>query len=266
MGTILDEIVAHKRISVAACKRTRPLSVVKTEACAAPPTRDFAGALRADGLSIIAEIKRQSPSKGLIREHVHPVEIAKIYQSNGARALSVLTDEPYFGGSLDDLRQVRKATSLPILRKDFIVDPYQIYEARAAGADAILLIVSILTDEEIRTFIRIARDLVLDALVEVHTLAEEKRALDADARIIGINNRDLKTLMVDLRTTLHLIRSIPEDRIIVSESGIRDRADLIRLQEAGIHAVLIGEALMSAPDIGEKLSTLIMEHGGTPLL
>lgn len=232
---------------------------MKAEAHSAPPTRDFAGALRVDGLSIIAEIKRRSPSKGLIREHVDPVRIAEIYEAHGARALSVLTDEAYFGGSLEDLRQVREATSLPILRKDFVVDPYQIYEARAAGADAILLIVAILTAEEIRTFLRIARDLDIDALVEVHTLAEQDRALDADARIIGINNRDLKTFTVDLRTTLELVRSIPDDRIMVSESGIRDRADLIRLQEAGVHAVLIGEALMSAPDIGEKLSTLITE-------
>ncbi|MFH1009414.1 MAG: indole-3-glycerol phosphate synthase TrpC [Candidatus Latescibacterota bacterium] len=257
MSTILDEIAAYKRDYVAQCKLRVPLERMRRDAEAQEPTRDFSGALRASGMSVIAEIKRRSPSKGVIRKNVNAVEVAQIYQRNGARAISVLTDERYFGGCLADVGAVRDAVHLPLLRKEFVVDPYQIYEARAAGADAVLLIVSLLTKGALRDYIHLAAHLGLSALVEVHTKQELEQALGADAQIIGINNRNLKTFVTNIETTFDLAADLPKDRILVSESGIQSGADLVRLQAVGVDAVLVGEALMRKEDIGAALSGLI---------
>ncbi|RKY70477.1 MAG: indole-3-glycerol phosphate synthase TrpC [Candidatus Latescibacterota bacterium] len=255
--TILDEIAEYKRTFVAECKRRVPLEETRRRAEKQGPTRNFAGALKASGMSIIAEIKRQSPSRGVIRADVDPATVARIYETNGARAISVLTDERYFGGSLKDLGAVRDAANLPLLRKEFVVDAYQIYEARAAGADAVLLIVSLLTKEALRDYISLTAELGLAALVEIHTGKELEQAMKVDARIIGINNRNLKTFKTDLKTTFDLVRDISKDRIIVSESGIQSGADIVRLQTAGVDAVLVGEALMRKEDIGGALRALI---------
>ena len=255
--TILDEIAEYKRTFVAECKRRVPLEETRRRAEKQGPTRNFAGALKASGMSIIAEIKRQSPSRGVIRADVDPATVARIYETNGARAISVLTDERYFKGSLKDLGAVRDAANLPLLRKEFVVDAYQIYEARAAGADAVLLIVSLLTKEALRDYISLTAELGLAALVEIHTGKELEQAMKVDARIIGINNRNLKTFKTDLKTTFDLVRDISKDRIIVSESGIQSGADIVRLQTAGVDAVLVGEALMRKEDIGGALRALI---------
>ncbi|MCD6336078.1 MAG: indole-3-glycerol phosphate synthase TrpC [Candidatus Latescibacteria bacterium] len=255
--TILDEIAEYKRTFVAECKRRVPLEETRRRAEKQGPTRNFAGALKASGMSIIAEIKRQSPSRGVIRADVDPATVARIYETNGARAISVLTDERYFRGSLKDLGAVRDAANLPLLRKEFVVDAYQIYEARAAGADAVLLIVSLLTKEALRDYISLTAELGLAALVEIHTGKELEQAMKVDARIIGINNRNLKTFKTDLKTTFDLVRDISKDRIIVSESGIQSGADIVRLQTAGVDAVLVGEALMRKEDIGGALRALI---------
>jgi len=257
MKTILDEIAEYKRTFVEECKRRVPLEEIRARVKDRGPTRDFAGALRASGMSLIAEIKRRSPSRGMIRADVDPVEVARIYETHGARAISVLTDVRYFGGRLEDLSAVRDAVELPLLRKEFVVDAYQIYEARGAGADAILLIVSLLTKEALIDYICLTEEMGLSALVEVHTREELERALRADAKIIGINNRNLKTFETDLATTFDLVRDIPKNRIVVSESGIRSRKDVIRLQKGGVDAVLVGEALMRKEDIGGTLRELI---------
>lgn len=255
--TILDEIAEYKRTFVAQCKRRMPLEEIRRRAEKREPTRDFADALSASGMSVIAEIKRQSPSKGVIRTDVDPLEVARIYERNGARAISILTDERYFGGNLKDLSAARDVINLPLLRKEFVVDAYQICEARAAGADAILLIVSLLTKETLNDYISLTGELRLSALVEVHTREELEQALKADARIIGINNRNLKTFETDLETTFDLARDIPKGRVIVSESGIQSGADIVRLQTAGVDAVLVGEALMRKEDIGGALRGLV---------
>ncbi len=255
--TILDEIAEYKRTFVVECKRRVPLEGIRTSAEKQGPTRDFVGTLKASGMSVIAEIKRQSPSKGVIRTDADPAEVARIYETNGARAISVLTDERYFGGSLKDLGAVRDAVNLPLLRKEFVVDAYQIYEARAAGADAVLLIVSLLTNEALMDYISLTGELGLAALVEVHTREELEQASKADARIIGINNRNLRTFETNLKTTFDLARDIPKDRITVSESGIQSGADIVHLQTAGVDAVLVGEALMRKEDIGGALRALV---------
>jgi len=257
MGTILDEIAGYKRAFVEECKQCVSLEEIRARLTDRGATRDFAGVLRASGTSVIAEIKRRSPSRGVIRADVDPGEVARIYEANGARAISVLTDERYFGGRLEDLSTVREAVDVPLLRKEFVVDAYQIYEARAAGADAILLIVSLLTEGVLRDYIRMTEEMGLAALVEVHTREELDRALKTDAQIIGINNRDLRTFETHLETTFDLVKNIPKDRIVVSESGIEVREDVVRLQEAGVDAVLVGEALMRKEDIGEALRELI---------
>ena len=257
MGTILDEIAEYKRTFVEECKRRVPLEEIRGRLRDRGPTRNFAGALRASEMSLIAEIKRRSPSRGVIRADVDPVEVARIYETNGARAISVLTDVRYFGGRLEDLSAVRDAVEVPLLRKEFVVDAYQIYEARAAGADAILLIVSLLTKEALIDYICLTEDMGLSALVEVHTREELEQALKADAKIIGINNRNLKTFKTDLKTTFDLVRALPKDRAVVSESGIRSREDIVRLQTAGVDAALVGEALMRKEDIGGALRGLI---------
>jgi indole-3-glycerol phosphate synthase len=216
----------------------------------------FARAIAAPGISVIAEIKRASPSKGLIRPRLDVAAIATAYERAGAGAVSVLTEERHFLGSLADLRKARAACSLPLLRKDFIIDPYQIWEAAANGADAVLLIVAALSGDELQKLHDEAKRMGLECLVEVHDEEELKRALEIEAPLIGINNRNLRTFKVSLDTTLNLIESVPSDRLVVSESGIRDRADVSLLAAAGVSAVLVGETLMCSPDPGKKLEEL----------
>ncbi|HEU4833453.1 MAG TPA: indole-3-glycerol phosphate synthase TrpC, partial [Pyrinomonadaceae bacterium] len=233
---VLSEIIAKK------LERVR-------EAKARANPHAFRSALEKDGLNIIAEFKRRSPSKGVIREGANPGEIARAYEAGGAVAMSVLTEEDYFSGSLDDLRQVKSAVELPVLRKDFIVEEYQVYESAAAGADAILLIVAALDDELLAGLRRLAEDdLQMDALVEVHTGEEMKRAAACGAKLIGVNNRDLRTFEVSLDTSLSLAREAPSGALLISESGLNSAADLQRLYEAGYRGFLIGETLMRADD------------------
>jgi indole-3-glycerol phosphate synthase len=254
---ILDEIVETKRHEVARQKNAIPLHALENAVGKMPPTRDFRKAMDAGECAIIAEIKRRSPSRGLLREDFDPIRIAAEYEQNGAAAISVLTDETFFGGSNAILSAVRTAVTLPVLRKEFIIDPYQIHETRAIGADALLLIAAILTEVQLREYRELAASLGLAALVEVHDGTELEKALEAGAEIIGINNRDLKTFHTDLQTTLALTPLIPADRIAVSESGIRNRQDIETLTNAGIRAFLIGEALIAAPEVGPKLKELL---------
>ncbi|MCZ6681013.1 MAG: indole-3-glycerol phosphate synthase TrpC [Candidatus Poribacteria bacterium] len=255
---ILDTIVAHKRKEFQRDQEQVPLSTLKAEAANLPPTRDFQSALSTPNhVDLIAEVKKKSPSKGLIRANFDPVEIAQTYAINGASAISVLTDREFFAGDLAYLSAIREAVDLPLLRKDFTIHPYHIYQARVAGADAILLIVAILTLDQIREFIDIAKSLGLASLVEVHTGTELECALAAGAEIIGINNRNLKTFDTDIATTFRLRESIPNDKIVVSESGIYTRDDVVKLQAIGINAILVGESLMRSPDIGRKVRELL---------
>ena len=245
---------------MAAEQGRRPLGVSHPAVTQAPPVRPFAEALVRPGrVNVIAEHKRRSPSRGAIREDLVPADVARGYEKAGAAAISVLTDEPFFGGRMAHLEEVRRATALPVLRKDFVLDPWQVWEARAAGADAVLLIVAALTDAELRSLLGVAREAGLDALVEVHDRSELDRALAAGSRIVGVNNRDLKTLAVSLETALSLAPAIPDDVVAVAESGIRTSADLVRLREAGFDAFLVGERLMAAPDPGEALKRLLEE-------
>ncbi len=255
---ILDEIVAIKRREVAQRKETFPMRALKEMIAGRPPVRDFKAALGAEaGCAIIAEVKRRSPSRGVLQADFDPVRIAREYESHGAEAVSVLTDETFFGGCDADLSAVRSAVSLPVLRKEFIIDPYQVYETRAIGADAILLIAAILTEGQLRKYRDLAASLGLAALVEVHNREELEMALAAGAEIVGINNRNLKTFVTDIRTSITLAPLIPKGRIVVSESGIRTRAEIETLLKAGIRAFLIGETLIAAPGIGPKLKELL---------
>jgi len=259
---ILKKIIDHKRGELAATKGARPLSEVREALVDLEDTpRGFIRALRtccdSGWTAIIAEVKKGSPSKGLIRPDFDPLEIAETYQNNGAACLSVLTDEHFFLGHLRYLALIREQVQLPLLRKDFIFDPYQIYEARAAGADAVLLIAAMLDLHQMRDFSALADELSLDVLLEVHDEAELDLALQTDCELIGINNRSLRTFVTDLGTTERLLRSIPEGRLVVSESGINTRADIERMLRAGAGAFLIGEALMREGDIGAKLRELL---------
>jgi len=255
---ILDEIVAHKKKEVAALREVTSLASLKRLAGAVETPRGFRQALaRSSTIALIAEVKKSSPSAGLIRKDVDPVRIGKIYEDSGASAISVLTDEQFFDGSLAGMREVKQAVSIPVLRKDFIIDPFQIYEARAFGADAVLLIVAILYDDQLRAFLDICKDLGLDALVEIHTEQERDKALEAGADLIGINNRDLKTFAVDLSTTIDLVPGLPKEALCVSESGIKSHDDIRRLMEAAVDAVLVGTVLMEADDIGAKIKELL---------
>jgi indole-3-glycerol phosphate synthase len=255
---ILDEIVHNKRREVEDGKRRRPRTEIERQLACVSGARDFLGALRAKARpAVIAECKRASPSRGLIRDPYDPVAIARSYEANGAAAISVLTDEKYFQGSLADLTAVRNAVSLPVLRKDFIIDEYQIFEARAAGADVILLIAAILGAAQMRDLIEVVRTLGMQALVEVHDEREIERAAAANTGVIGVNNRNLDTLEVDLRTTGRLMPLLPPDALVVSESGIKSREDIAYLREVGVGAVLVGERFMSAPDPGRALAELI---------
>ncbi len=245
----LSPILEATRAAVTQRRAVRPLEAVQADAERVATRRPFAGALSGPGLSVIAEHKRRSPSAGMIREDVELTAVVTAYQRAGAAALSVLTEEASFAGCLDDLGAARAATTLPILRKDFIVDPYQVPEAVAAGADAILLIVAALDEKMLAALLASAQALRLDVLVEVHDAAELETAVAVGARIIGVNNRDLATLEVDTERTFALVPSLPEGVLVVAESGFRTRPELERLAAAGVDAVLVGEALMRAPDI-----------------
>jgi indole-3-glycerol phosphate synthase len=257
MSTILDRIVSAKRREIAAARARVSEAELEHRLAAAPPVRDFRAALDLPGtVQFIAEVKRASPSAGLIRDDFDPIAIARIYAEHGAACISVLTDEPFFQGHLSYLEQVRAAVASPVLRKDFILDRYQLLEARAAGADAVLLIAEILDDESLRALFRQAHDLGMQCLVELYDVENLPRVLDAGARLVGVNNRDLRTFVTRLEQTLDLAGRMPSDCCLVSESGIRSRADVLRLQAAGVRAVLVGETLMRAPDIGGKLDEL----------
>ncbi|HEY3379511.1 MAG TPA: indole-3-glycerol phosphate synthase TrpC [Armatimonadota bacterium] len=249
-GTYLDRILADTAAALAA--RTD----LPTAPPSAPPTRGFARALAAPGMSLIAEVKKASPSRGVIRADFHPADIARAYQAAGASAISVLTDEKYFQGKLAYLDEVRVASTLPLLRKDFIIHPAQIFEA-VGRADAVLLIVAALSPDELAALLALATSCGLDTLVEVHDRAELDTALAAGAPVIGINNRDLRTFVIDLQTTFRLLPYIPADRIIVSESGVQSAAQVTELAQAGVHAILVGESLMVSDDIPAKVRELL---------
>ena len=259
---ILDRIVRARHESIAHRKRVLPEVALKiaVEKKVAPP-RDFAAALSRDSINIIAELKKASPSRGVLRQEYAPAVLAEALERAGAAALSVLTEEDFFSGSLADLKEASRVTKIPILRKDFIVDPWQLWETRASGADTYLLIAAILSDAALRELLTLGRSLKMEPLVEVHTRAELDRVLAADARIIGINNRDLRDFQVHLETSLTLVEAIPEECIAVSESGLRSNEDLLRLRQAGFDAFLIGEHLMTDPDPAVSLRALMGPSG-----
>jgi indole-3-glycerol phosphate synthase len=260
MSDILDKIVAVKRQEVAAAITRKSLAVVRADAESRVLTRDFVGALKAKIATgrpaVIAEIKKASPSKGVLREDFIPADIAQSYAEHGAACLSVLTDVQFFQGEVDYLKQARASCQLPVLRKDFMVDPYQIYESRAMGADCILLIAACLDDARMKEMEAIARSLDMAVLVEVHDAPELERALQLKTPLIGINNRNLQTFAVTLDTTLTLKAQVPVDRLLVTESGILSRDDVLRMGAAGVNAFLVGEAFMRAPDPGVALDAL----------
>jgi indole-3-glycerol phosphate synthase len=256
---ILDQIIADKKLELEARKRAIPLFEVQKEVSRQKPALDFAAALRGDNIKLIAEVKRASPSKGIIRDNFDPVEIAKIYAANGASAISVLTEARYFQGGLSFIPDIKSALGdkkIPLLRKDFLTDPYQIYESRASNSDALLLIVAILKPAQLKELLELTVKLGMGCLVEVHNEAELKIALENGAKIIGINNRDLLTFETDLSVTERLRPLVPKDRIVVSESGIKDRRDIEKMQKLGVNAVLIGEALMAPKNIAAKMKEL----------
>jgi len=254
---ILEEIVAAKRQELVRSQAELPLPELEKRILQQAPALDFGKALRGEGVSVIAEVKKASPSKGLLCPNFDPVALAQTYAASGASAVSVLTEADYFQGSLKDLASIKQKVQIPLLRKDFLFDVYQIYESRAFGADAVLLITTILTDKELQKFLSLAHELGMQCLVEVHDRPELERALQSGAKIIGINNRNLHTFSVDITTTERLIPLVPRDRIVVSESGIRGREDVQRLREWGVDAILVGEALVTAEDVAAKLRELI---------
>ncbi len=256
--TILEDIVQRKKLEVERKKNNFPLEKIMQSPMS--DIRNFKDALQKDGISIIAEIKKKSPSAGLIREDFDPQNISLIYEKNEASAISVLTDSFYFGGKNEYLTQVKNKIQIPVLRKEFIIDSYQIYESCLIGADAILLIASILEKQELIDFQCIAKKFGLHCLVEVHTEEELDKVLEIDPEIIGINNRDLKSFNVDMKTSFKLRKKIPDQIITVSESGIDNREDVYLLEESGFDAVLIGETLMRAKDIGFKLKSLLTDR------
>jgi indole-3-glycerol phosphate synthase len=260
MSDILDRIIAVKREEILAAEASAPLEELRLEA-SARDHRDFVGALRAKHAehkpAIIAEVKKASPSKGVLREHFVPADIARSYEKGGAACLSVLTDVQFFKGSVAYLEEARAACSLPVLRKDFIIDPYQIMEARAMGADCILLILAALTDNEARDLETLARDLDMDVLAEVHDRRELERAMGLQTPLIGINNRNLKTLITDLANCEELAPQVPADRFLIAESGIRGHKDLQRLSAAGAQCFLVGESLLRQPDVAAATRALL---------
>lgn len=260
MSDILTKIVEVKREEVAAASSKKSLAMVRADAESRVLTRDFEGAIRAKitagHAAVIAEIKKASPSKGILRSEFIPADIAQSYAEHGAACLSVLTDKQFFQGGADFLKQARASCDLPVLRKDFMIDIYQIYEARAMGADAILLIAACLDDQQMADMEAVARGLDMAVLVEVHDSAELTRALKLKTRLLGINNRNLKTFEVSLQTTLDMLPNVPSDRLLITESGILSRQDVMRMRDAQVHAFLVGEAFMRASDPGEALAEL----------
>jgi len=256
MPNILDEIVIHKRQEIAEAQARVPLEDLARRCADLPPPRDFTGRLQAPGMRLIAEVKKASPSAGIIRADFDPVAIASTYEANGADCLSVLTDRKFFQGELAYLTAIRERVSLPLLRKEFILDRYQLLEARTAGADAVLLIAEILPGDTMRQLHDAARQLGLHVLIELHDAEQLFRVLDTGTTLVGINNRDLRQFTTRLEHTLDLLPLIPADRVVVSESGIKTHADLLMLEAAGVKAVLVGESLMRAPDIGQALREL----------
>ena len=257
MSDILEKIVARKRERLAESMRLKPLAQLIAEAPTVLGGNRFVQGLRREGINVIAEIKRRSPSKGVIRESFDAVSIARNYTENGAAAISCLTEEDFFDGSLDTLRAVRRASSLPLLRKDFIFDVYQVYEALHAGADAILLIAAMLEGDQFNDLMQEAYALGLDVLVEIHDRDEMEKVLRYDVQLLGINNRNLRTFETTLETSIALAEELPKSLTLVSESGIRTREDIDRLRVAGFHAFLIGEELMRSKDEGEALRALV---------
>jgi indole-3-glycerol phosphate synthase len=248
MNERLEDLVAATRERLEERKREHPLGDLAHAVEEAPPCLPFAESLSRPGTSVIAEYKRRSPSAGTIREGASVTDVVRAYERGGAAAVSVLTERDHFGGSLDDLREARRALDIPILRKDFTVDPYQIYEARVAGADAVLLVVGALSVRELGSLYGVARELEMDTIVEVHDEEELDAALDIDADVIGINNRNLEDFSLDLQVTYDLLTDVPTGKTVVSESGIHTREDVEELEDAGVDAVLVGEAVMRAPD------------------
>lgn len=261
MSDILNEIVAVKRTELANALERRSLALMRADAESRVLTRDFETAIRqrvaAGQNAVIAEIKKASPSKGVIRADFEPADIAQTYAEHGASCLSVLTDQKFFQGSVDYLKQARASCQLPVLRKDFLIDPYQVYESRVMGADAILLIAACLDDAQMRDMEAIARDLFMAVLVEVHDAAELERALRLKTPLVGINNRNLRTFEVSLDTTIALKALVPQDKMVITESGIAERADVLRMKAAGVHGFLIGEAFMRAADPGAAMASLL---------
>ncbi len=255
--TVLDKIMLYKREELPRRKRERAEADLRAALLLAPPPRDFEAALRMPGVSLIAECKKASPSKGVLRNGYDAVALAREYEANGARAISVLTDAKFFQGRIEDLVAVRQAVKLPVLRKDFIFDPYQIIEARAAGADAILLIAALLKGNTLRDLRREAEALGMQALVEVHDEAEVEHALESGAAVIGVNNRDLRYFDVHFETTGRLRPLIPADKVLVSESGINTPEDVRQLAEMGADAMLVGERLVRAKDVGARVRELV---------
>jgi len=266
MPDVLARICHDTRAEVLLRRSAHPLEEMRSRARDAPPPRGFGAALMqvtaAGRYGLIAEIKKASPSGGLIRENFDPAALARAYKAGGATCLSVLTDAPYFQGSPEHLRAARAAVDLPVLRKDFILDPWQVYESRAIGADCILLIMAALADEQARDLEMLARSLDLDVLVEVHNAEELQRALGLQTKLLGVNNRNLKTLRTDLNTTHDLAPLVPPDRFLIGESGIRDNADVERLATLGVHCFLVGESLMRQPDVAA--ATRLLLDGGPP--
>jgi indole-3-glycerol phosphate synthase len=257
-GTVLDRILEARRAEVDHRKKVLPETALKYGVKAAPPVRDFAAALSRDAINVISELKPASPSRGIIRDPFDAAELGKSLATAGAAALSVLTEGEFFRGSLKNLRDARKEIALPVLRKDFIFDPWQVWESRANDADSFLLIVAALSDELLRDLIALGRELGMEPLVEVHTRKELDRALAAGARIVGVNNRDLKTLTVRVETSYELIEQIPEECLAVAESGLRSHDDLKSLRATGFDAFLIGEHLMLSPDPAAALRALLV--------
>jgi indole-3-glycerol phosphate synthase len=256
---ILDDIIRHKQQEVSSLQKQYSGKNLNDLVKALPKPRDFLSAIKKGKFSLIAEIKKASPSAGLIRPDFEPITLAKTYEESGAAALSVLTDEKYFQGKLEYLKAAKESTTIPVLRKDFIIAKEQVYEARIAGADALLLIVRILSDEQLKKLLELTERLAMQALVETHNAEEVERALKTNAKIIGINNRDLDTLKIDLQTSIQLIEKLPQlnERIVISESGIVTNTDIQTLKKAGADGVLIGETLMKSKNIPEKIRELM---------
>jgi indole-3-glycerol phosphate synthase len=264
MADVLREIVDHKRIELERVRSAVPAVELERRVADAPPVRDFAAALAARGpVALIAEVKRASPSAGTIRDEIDPARVARDYERFGAACISVLTDEKFFHGSLDDLVRVRQAVAVPVLRKDFLIDRYQVLEARAAGADCILLIAECLDNCRLRELYFFAAELGMDALIEIYDADNLERVLDLEPAIVGINNRNLRTFATDLAHTLDLAPRVARQGLLVSESGIRTGADVARLQAVGVRAILVGETLMRAPDVAAAIADLLAPNPKT---